>query len=89
MIPKRNSVFAFSVPLYATATSMAQAASTEPPLASPSTASHEPEMTSPTPAKLTVLDVPRMEFKLYGNQFCFRSADRASRKFKHKETVEL
>jgi len=37
----------------------------------------------------TVNDIPHMEFKLYGNQFRFRSADRASRKFKHKETIEL
>ena len=37
----------------------------------------------------TVLDGPYMEFELYGNQFRFRSADRAGRKFKHKETIEL
>jgi len=32
---------------------------------------------------------PLIEFELYGNQFCFRSADRASRKFKPKNTIEL
>lgn len=32
---------------------------------------------------------PCLEFDLYGNQFCFRSTDRATRKFKHKETLEL
>ena len=37
----------------------------------------------------TVLDGPHVEFELYGNQFCFRAADRAGRKFKHKETIEL
>ncbi|KIY67545.1 RNase P/MRP, p29 subunit [Cylindrobasidium torrendii FP15055 ss-10] len=37
----------------------------------------------------TVLDRPHMAFDLHGNQFCFRSTDRAGRKFKHKETVEL
>jgi len=37
----------------------------------------------------TVLDGPRVEIELYGNQFCFRAADRAGRKFKHKETIEL
>ena len=37
----------------------------------------------------TVLDGPHIEFELYGNQFCFRAADRAGRKFKHKETIEL
>jgi ribonuclease P protein subunit POP4 len=41
------------------------------------------------PELLTVLDVHHIEFELYGNQFCFHSADRASRKFKHKETIEL
>ena len=37
----------------------------------------------------TVLDNPHIEFELYGNQFRFRSSDRAGRKFKHKETIEL
>ncbi len=40
-------------------------------------------------SKDTVLDRPHIEFELYGNQFRFRSADRAGRKFKHKETIEL
>ncbi|KAI0664902.1 RNase P/MRP, p29 subunit [Cubamyces menziesii] len=37
----------------------------------------------------TVLDMPHIEFELYGNHFCFRAAERAGRKFKHKETIEL
>ena len=37
----------------------------------------------------TVLDGPHIEFELYGNQFRFRSAERAGRKFKPKETIEL
>lgn len=37
----------------------------------------------------TAADEPEIEFELYGNQFCYRPADRASRKFKHKETIEL
>jgi ribonuclease P protein subunit POP4 len=36
-----------------------------------------------------VLDVPHLVFELYGNQFRFRSSERAGRKFKHKETIEL
>ncbi|KZO89888.1 RNase P subunit p29-like protein [Calocera viscosa TUFC12733] len=32
---------------------------------------------------------PMWEFELYGNQVCFRSSERASRKFKFKETIEL
>lgn len=37
----------------------------------------------------TVLDGPHAELELYGDQFRFRSSDRASRKFKHKESVVL
>ncbi|KAF7967154.1 hypothetical protein HWV62_18636 [Athelia sp. TMB] len=36
-----------------------------------------------------VVEMPHIEFELYGNQFRFRSADRAGRKFKPKETIEL
>ncbi|KAH9901293.1 RNase P/MRP p29 subunit [Cubamyces lactineus] len=44
---------------------------------------------SSTQTALTVLDMPHIEFELYGNHFCFRAAERAGRKFKHKETIEL
>ncbi|RPD66044.1 RNase P/MRP, p29 subunit [Lentinus tigrinus ALCF2SS1-7] len=37
----------------------------------------------------TILDIPHIEFELYGNHFCYRAAERAGRKFKHKETIEL
>jgi ribonuclease P protein subunit POP4 len=37
----------------------------------------------------TVLDAPHIEFDLHGNQFRFRAAERAGRKFKHKDTIEL
>lgn len=40
-----------------------------------------------TPLDLTV--IPHMEFELYGNQFRFRAAERAGKKFKAKETIEL
>ncbi|KAJ2916065.1 hypothetical protein MD484_g4326, partial [Candolleomyces efflorescens] len=43
---------------------------------------------TPNPAQ-TVLDVPHLVFELYGNQFRFRSSERAGRKFKHKESIEL
>ncbi|EEB91567.1 hypothetical protein MPER_10052, partial [Moniliophthora perniciosa FA553] len=76
VIPKQNSVFAFAVPAY----------STLPP-------SHTSDSPFPMPAidqaRVTVLDSPYIEFELYGNQFRFRSADRAGRKFKPKETIEL
>ncbi|CAE6516007.1 unnamed protein product [Rhizoctonia solani] len=32
---------------------------------------------------------PQLQFELYGNQFRYRAEDRASRKFKNKETIEL
>ncbi|KAH7341773.1 Rof/RNase P-like protein [Rhizoctonia solani] len=32
---------------------------------------------------------PELQFELYGNQFRYRAEDRASRKFKSKETIEL
>ncbi|KLO17369.1 RNase P subunit p29-like protein [Schizopora paradoxa] len=69
LIPKRNSIFTFSIPLY--------------------------DIRSNLPKTDEISDVdpldtiPKMEFELYGNQFCFRSADRASKKFKAKETIEL
>ncbi|GJE95115.1 Ribonuclease P protein subunit p29 [Phanerochaete sordida] len=84
LIPKRNSVFAFSVPLYRTPTPVSN-----PAASTPSPVPVEPCMTSQGPTPHTVLDLPRIELELYGNQFCFRAADRASRKFKHKETIEL
>lgn len=77
VIPKQNSIFTLAIPLY----------STLPP-------SHTPNSSLPLPSneealETTVLDKPHFEFELYGNQFRFRSAERAGRKFKHKETIEL
>ncbi|KAF8591124.1 RNase P subunit p29-like protein [Ramaria rubella] len=56
VIPKHNSVFVFTVPLYI------------PP--------SEPDRAEEAE--------PMIEFELYGDQFAFRSSDRATRKFKHK-----
>ncbi|KAL1947747.1 hypothetical protein VTO73DRAFT_13471 [Trametes versicolor] len=75
LIPKQNSIFAFAIPLYAT-----------PLHATPALPS--PSSSTPQPPR-TVLDMPHIEFELYGNHFCFRAAERAGRKFKHKETIEL
>lgn len=90
MVPKRNSIFTFAVPLYS------RSDPSQSPLselsATDDTASSTPAAnTESTPSDLTktVLDLPHMEFELYGNQFCFRAAERAGRKFKHKETIEL
>ncbi|KAH7910523.1 RNase P subunit p29-like protein [Hygrophoropsis aurantiaca] len=80
LIPKANSIFAFAVPLYSTLTlSIAQQ-----PIVSTSL---QPALD--VPKLTTVLDHPHIEFDLHGNQFCFRSADRAGRKFKAKESIEL
>ncbi|TCD69719.1 hypothetical protein EIP91_006486 [Steccherinum ochraceum] len=82
LIPKPNSIFVLKVPLYST-----QAPEHQQPAASTST-SGSPEVSDVAQTKI-VQDIPHIEFDLYGNQFCFRSADRASRKFKPKETIEL
>ncbi|KAI0748027.1 RNase P/MRP, p29 subunit [Daedaleopsis nitida] len=48
-----------------------------------------PPAPSTTGSSKTILDMPHIEFELYGNHFCYRAAERAGRKFKHKETIEL
>jgi len=90
VIPKQNSIFTFAVPLYST---LPPTHTKEMPLplappfpAGSGTAAETEVMTS---LRKTVLDRPHIEFELYGNQFRFRSSDRAGRKFKHKETIEL
>ncbi|KAF8799049.1 hypothetical protein BYT27DRAFT_7227965 [Phlegmacium glaucopus] len=90
VIPKYNSVFVFAVPLYST---LPPTHTVEMPLplappfpTGPSTGT---EIETVASLRKTVLDSPHIEFELYGNQFRFRSSDRAGRKFKHKETIEL
>ncbi|EAU85092.2 hypothetical protein CC1G_08065 [Coprinopsis cinerea okayama7 len=119
LIPKQNSIFTFSVPLFSTlppgfrpgmpypvpqldtTQPTATTTSTNDPSNTPS-ASNNTSITSnnadpppsdqpsfvPSPTQ-TVSSVPNLSFELYGNQFRFRSTDRAGRKFKHKETIEL
>jgi ribonuclease P protein subunit POP4 len=76
VIPKQNSIFTFGVPLYS--------------VLSPT---HTPESTSPSTRAFsdtrTVLEIPHLLFTLYGNQFRFRASERAGKKFKAKETIEL
>jgi len=45
-----------------------------------------PDLTAALPA---LSSDPLVAIDLYGNQFCFRSADRASKKFKSKGSIEL
>ena len=59
------------------------------PLAPPFQADSPADTEAVAYLRKTVLDDPHIEFELYGNQFRFRSSDRAGRKFKHKETIEL
>jgi len=40
-------------------------------------------------ATSTIVDIPHLVFTLYGNQFRFRASERAGRKFKYKESIEL
>jgi len=80
VIPKQNSIFTLAVPLHSTLASSSTGAQT--PLPTPSHAESGADVT-------TVLDKPYLEFELYGNQFCYRSAERAGRKFKAKDTIEL
>ncbi|KAG9005810.1 hypothetical protein FRB94_003880 [Tulasnella sp. JGI-2019a] len=85
VIPKRNTIFTFRVPVYS--------------LTLPGTLSRQPGQSAASSDSATDISglslaspldsVPSLEFDLYGNQFCFRSADRATKKFKHKETVEF
>ncbi|EIW83637.1 RNase P subunit p29-like protein [Coniophora puteana RWD-64-598 SS2] len=74
LIPKQNTIFVLSVPLYAF---LSQASS--------ESGSADAAPTRP----ITIRELPHIEFQLYGNQFCFRSAERAGKKFKAKETIEL
>lgn len=92
LIPKQNSVFTFAVPLYNTLPE-SFVPGMPYPLPSPpgnpqSDQAPSSSLLSPS-ASQTVLDAPHLLFELYGNQFRFRSAERAGRKFKHKETIEL
>lgn len=78
VIPKHNSVFSFAVPLY----------STLHPSLPPASGEGGMDVDEKSELK-TVHDGPHIKFELYGNQFQFRASERAGRKFKHKETVEL
>jgi ribonuclease P protein subunit POP4 len=55
------------------------------PVTLPPSASESP----PAVDEHTVLDSAHLLFTLYGNQFRFRAAERAGKKFKSKMTIEL
>ncbi|KAJ7258098.1 Rof/RNase P-like protein [Mycena haematopus] len=78
ILPKQNSIFTFAVPAYSTL---------------PPTHDASAPLPIPTPEPgddlQTVLDGAYVRLELHGNQFCFRSADRAGKKFKAKESIEL
>ncbi|KAI0247712.1 hypothetical protein BJV78DRAFT_1380098 [Lactifluus subvellereus] len=74
VLPKRGSVFTFVVLLYS---------------AEPSAVLVTRSSNNDVRHAEMVLDGPHIEFELYGNQFCFRGADRAGRKFKYTETIAL
>ncbi|KAH6880178.1 Rof/RNase P-like protein [Coprinopsis sp. MPI-PUGE-AT-0042] len=96
LLPKQNSIFTFAVPVFSTlpASFKPGAPYPLPPLGTRDESTQgqtvHGSMRSPLPsANQTVTTVPHLNFELYGNQFRFRSTDRAGRKFKHKETIEL
>ena len=82
VIPKQGSIFTFKIPLY-----VIRPIIPAPP--SPANIEEEGSASSSNAKAFNLDTVPQMEFELYGNQFRFRSADRAGRKFKSKETIEL
>ncbi|KAH9023259.1 Rof/RNase P-like protein [Lactarius hengduanensis] len=89
VLPKQGAVFVFAVPLYHTgtkdpaATIATAARSSDQHLGTDSTKQKYERETNDSPGRAHV------EFELYGNQFCFRATERAGRKFKHKESIEL
>ncbi|KAJ7726819.1 Rof/RNase P-like protein [Mycena maculata] len=78
VLPKQNSIFTFAVPVQSI---LPATHDTDSPLPLPSPEANE--------ELKTVLDGPHALLQLHGNQFCFRAADRAGRKFKAKESIEL
>jgi len=83
VIPKAKSIFAFHLPLYDIASYDKCETDTETNEEADSSA---PRLIAALPS---LSSDPLIAIDLYGNQFCFRSADRASKKFKAKETIEL
>ncbi|KAJ6581317.1 hypothetical protein B0H19DRAFT_1114688 [Mycena capillaripes] len=75
-LSKQISIFTFAIPVYSTLPAMPDASA---PLPIPESRK----------GLQTVLDGAHVRLELYRNHFCFRSADRAGRKFKAKETIEL
>ena len=88
VLPKQGSVFAFAVPLYSTEPAPAGDSGTNLGTEGGGGVEEGGDNTRRVGTGI-VLDGPHIEIELYGNQFCFRAADRAGRKFKHKETIEL
>ncbi|KAF7369724.1 Ribonuclease P protein subunit [Mycena venus] len=75
VLPKRNSIFTFAVPVYST---LPPTHNTDAPLPIPEAAE----------SLKTVLDGAHMRLELHGNQFCFRSADRAGEESKTSGTAK-
>ncbi|KAH8118166.1 RNase P/MRP, p29 subunit [Phellopilus nigrolimitatus] len=79
LVPKQGAIFSFRIPLY-------DVRALVPALPSEQDGRGDDRPSS----KATDFDsIPQMQFELYGNQFRFRAAERAGRKFKAKETIEL
>lgn len=88
VIPKENSIFTFDIPLYAPPPLDLASLRAPSPVASDEALPAE-STAEAIPINLHLDAVPKIRFQLYGNQFRFRSSDRATRKFKSKETIEI
>ncbi|EJD06793.1 RNase P/MRP, p29 subunit [Fomitiporia mediterranea MF3/22] len=80
LIPKQGSIFTFRIPLY----------DVRSLVSTPSSSGQSDDRSAALGSQTLDLNaIPQMEFELYGNQFRFRAAERAGRKFKPKDTIEL
>lgn len=87
MIPKENSIFTFDIPFYAPPPF--DLSTIRSPKSKTDEAGSSGHVTDAVEVVSPLEGIPKMRFDLYGNQFRFRSTDRATRKFKPKETIEL
>ncbi|KAI5122723.1 hypothetical protein M0805_009808 [Coniferiporia weirii] len=77
LIPKQGAIFSFQIPIY------------DVRVFAPPSRPGQIDGAPSGPHVFSSDTIPYMEFELYGNQFRFRAAERAGRKFKAKETIEL
>jgi ribonuclease P protein subunit POP4 len=87
VLPKECSIFAFDIPFYAPPPF--DLSTMQPSTTKPEEDDSSGQATNALETTSLLEGAPKIRFELYGNQFRFRSSDRATRKFKPKETIEL